>query len=401
MKTSIVRTIKNKIRPYFYIPCSIVGRIKSGKLENKVMFTTTQGSYTCNPKAICEELIASGSNLKLVWAVFNRNVETKELRNQYPKQVKVVKKGSLQFYKEYYTSKFIVDNEHNFGRRWFCKKRKGQIIIQTWHGSLGLKRIAVDNSKAAHKIIKKNIDYQKHVDYVISNSDFETNTVFRTSYWPTNEIKEFGHPRNDILFLDSKDKKIVNLNNEIRKKFNIPKNNKIFLYAPTFREQNLLSIQEEIDYDKLKDVLSKKFGGKWSVIVRFHERERAAHPNYCKEHNVIDGTLYPDMQELLAVVDIGLTDYSSWICDFVLTGRPGFIYGKDINSYETGERGFYYKLTETPFPISTNINQLFKNIENFDLDKYKKKTKKFLKLRGCVEDGNASKKVVELINNKL
>lgn len=395
----IIKKIKKIIRPYVYASISMLAKITSGKLEEKVIFTTTQGSYTCNPKAICEELIESNSKYKLVWAVFKRNIETEELRKQYPKEVKIVKKGSYQFYKEFYTSKFIIDNEHNFGRRWHCFKRKGQIIIQTWHGSLGLKRIAVDNSKQAHKIIKKNLRYQNKVDYVISNSDFETN-VYRTSYWQNNEIKEFGHPRNDILFLDKKDKKIVKLNDKIRKVFNIPKNNKIFLYAPTFREQNLLSIQEDIDYDKIKETLSKKFGGNWSIIVRFHERERKAHPNYCEENNVIDGTLYPDMQELLSIVDIGVTDYSSWICDFVLTGRPGFIYGKDINSYKTGERGFYYPLSETPFPVAKTVNQLIKNIENFDLEKYKNKTEKFLQLRGCIEDGNATKRVVELINKK-
>ncbi len=401
MLRKILKKIKKRIRPLFYSSKSLLVKLVTRKIENKVILTTTQGSYTCNPKAICEELLHSNVDCKIVWAVFARNIETEELRNQYPKEVKVVKKGSFEFYKEFYSSKIIIDNEHNFGRRWFCFKRKDQFLIQTWHGSLGLKRIAVDNSKTAHKIIQKNLKYQKMVDVCISNSDFETNTVYRSSYWPNNKILEYGHARNDIFFLKENDKAIINLNKKIRNLYNIDKDSKIFLYAPTFRESNKLSIQEEIDYKKLKKVLIEKFGGKWTIVVRFHERERSSHIGYCEENGVIDATRYPDMQELLVVSDIGVTDYSSWICDFSLTRRPGFIYAPDLDEYNTLERGFYYPLEKTPFPIAKSVDELIKNIKNFDYDLYQKNCDKYFEFLGCIENGKASKRIVDLIKKEL
>lgn len=395
------KKMKNRLRELFYLSKSIFCLITTKKMENKIILTTTQGSYTCNPKAICEELLNSNIDCKIVWAVFKRNVLTEELKNQYPKRIKIVKKGSIEFYKDFYSSKIIVDNEHNFGRRWFCFKQKNQFLIQTWHGSLGLKRIAIDNSKSAHKIIKKNLRYQRLVDVCISNSDFETNSVFRTSYWKNNKILEFGHARNDIFFLNEDDKRIADLNKKIRKLYNIKKDEKIFLYAPTFRESDKLSIQEDINYDEIKNALSEKFGGKWVVIVRFHEKERNKHPEYCTEKNVIDATFYPDMQELLVVSDIGLTDYSSWICDFVLTRRPAFIYAPDLDEYDSSERGFYYPLSKTPFPISKNVDELINNIKNFEAKKYKKDCEEYFKYLGCIEDGNASKRIVQLIKEHL
>lgn len=102
------------------------------------------------------------------------------------------------------------------------------------------------------------------------------------------------------------------------------------------------------------------------------------------------------MQELLAIADVGITDYSSWCCDYVLTGRPCFIYARDLESYNT-ERGLYYPLEETPFPIATNNEELEKNILDFNETNYLADRDCFLRARGCWEDGNAAEKVVEKI----
>ena len=96
------------------------------------------------------------------------------------------------------------------------------------------------------------------------------------------------------------------------------------------------------------------------------------------------------------IADVGITDYSSWICDYILTGRPSFIYASDLESYEE-ERGFYYPLEETPCPIAKNNEELIQCIEKFDERLYEKKLKNFLSRRGCLEFGNASVKTVEKI----
>ena len=65
------------------------------------------------------------------------------------------------------------------------------------------------------------------------------------------------------------------------------------------------------------------------------------------------------------ISDIGMTDYSSWAYDFVLTRRPLFIYASDLDEYNN-ERGLYYPLESTPFPVAENNEMLLNNVRQFD-----------------------------------
>ena len=111
---------------------------------------------------------------------------------------------------------------------------------------------------------------------------------------------------------------------------------------------------------------------------------------------VIDTSFYPDIQELLVASDGAITDYSSCIFDFMLSKKPAFVFATDIKDYNT-DRGFYYPLKSTPFPVATNNKELEQNILNFDNEKYQKEVALFLKDKGCIEDGHASERIVDLI----
>ena len=136
------------------------------------------------------------------------------------------------------------------------------------------------------------------------------------------------------------------------------------------------------------------------ILLRFHPTVRKFANANVNTGNLINVTNYPDIQELMMISDIAITDYSSWIYDFVLSKKPGFIYASDIELYND-ERGFYYPLERTPFPIATNNEELIKNILNFDNNEYLDKVEKFLKEKGCIEDGKAAYRVVEKIKEIL
>ena len=359
--------------------------LKNAKIDpKKVIFITFQGKYTCNPKAIAEEFIRRNSDYKLVWVV--RKEDLKE-RDKFPSELKLVVRESLEFYKELASSKFIIENANDTVYMKY-NKRPGQVIIQTWHGSLGFKRL--DKVKNETWVAKAD-ELGNETDFIVSNSEFE-NMVYRTSYWENTEILEYGHARNDMLLNKTKYNK---MNKKVREYYNIDKNTKILLYAPTFRD-DFSADTYNLDYAKLLDALKEKFGGNWVIMVRFHFKLRNVDFSDDLTDNIINATDYYDMQELLCAADIGITDYSSWLCDFVLTEKPGFIYCNDMDKY-VDERGFYYPLSETPFPVSKTNDELEKNILNFDIKKYEKQRQSFLKKRGCYEKGNASKRIVDKI----
>lgn len=356
--------------------------------DNKIMFITFQGDYNCNPKAIANELIKQNLPYELIWVVRKENLKNKE---NYPKELKLVVRGSLKFYIEAAASKIIIDNANNFEYLKMHKK-EGQFLLQPWHGSMGFKRLdpaSVQNEKW----VKKALMLDDVTDYCIVNSAFEID-VFKNSYWPTTPMLKYGHPRNDILF--NKNNEFEIYSKKIRKMYNIADDIKICLYAPTHRDNSTLETYN-IDFSKLEKALTERFGGKWCIFLRLHFKLRNVTIPSKYLQKVINVTDYPDMQELLCACDVGITDYSSWMCDYILTRRPGFLFTLDIDKY-IDERGFYYPLETSPFPVAKTNDELYEKIIKFDDKKYQKEINKFLKEKDCYEDGNASKRVVKKIN---
>lgn len=362
--------------------------------KDKIVFCNYQGSsYGCNPKYITEEIIAQNLPFDIVWLVkpdFNKP-------ENFPKQVRLVnyydKKAS---FKELATAKFWVDNTRKiyFVKKGLRKKR-GQFYINTWHGSLGIKKLDADVA------LYNDDDYWKNMalkdaamtDIMISNSDFETE-IYRRGLWYKNKIEEFGHPRNDIFF---KDRELIK--NKVYSFFDIPKEVKIALYTPSFRDD--LRIEPyQLDYAMIRKILEKKTGEKWLILSKFHPKILYKLKRLINSIDQKDVSIYPDIQELLVSADILISDYSSCMFDYMYTKRPCFVYATDIERYNT-ERGFYFSLESTPFLIARDNLELANNIENFDINEYNLKVESFLAERKIFDDGNASKRTVELIKQNM
>lgn len=358
-----------------------------GIVNNKIVFSNYMGeSYGGNSKYITEEILNRKLPFELVWLL----KDTKN--NNVPKGVKPVKYGSLKAFFELATAKIWIDNYHKIDYiKKGLDKNSQQIYIQTWHGSLGIKKIekSVFNLTSDSMWEKYAIENSKMTNFWISNSLFETN-VYKNSFWDVKNIKEFGHPQNDIFF-----KTHEGLKDNICRTYNISTDKKILLYAPTFRD-SLSFDPYDINFEILEDALKRKFDGNWCIMVRFHNRLRKRMKNSYQNNRIINVSNYHDMQELLYVADILISDYSSCMFDFMLTKKPVFIFAVDIEKYSE-ERGFYYPLETTPFSIARNNKELITNVNNFDIVKYKSEVEQFLKDKGCMEDGQASKRVVDLI----
>ena len=396
----ILFILRNLLCLIFYLPdwgIKTLARKRLAKktpVENKVLFLTFQGGYTCNPRAIADEMIRQNVDAKLVW-----DVKTKIPACDYPMQLRMVKHDTVEFYKELASAKVIIENT-NIMERIGAYKNKDQYLIQTWHGSMGIKRLDGDvvMGRAWKRLSKK---CQKYVDYLLSNSDFETE-VFQTAYWPGVEILNTGHARNDIFFWEDEER-IAKNRRKVYKELNIEEDRKIFLFAPTHRDgEDDDNVFKGLDYKAIKKALEARFGGKWQIVLRLHNRLKGQSSKWLKNlpYYVTDATKYADMQEILAVTEVGVTDYSSWIFDYVLTKKPGFIVERGLEDFQN-TRGFYYPIETTPFPIAKDYKELCKRIREFDEEKYQKDITTFLEARGCFEDGHASERIVEKIKELL
>lgn len=356
--------------------------------KRTILFVTFRNTYDCNPRAICQEIIDQKLPYRLVQVI------RKGQENLFPKNVTLVKRDSYEFYKEAAKAKILIDNAINLGTMHY-KKKKDQILIETWHGAIGIKKFYTPGNK---KWIKKARKESKYTDYCISNSRFETD-LYKDTLWQKSEVLEYGHPRNDILFnITNKEKEA--LLDKLYKEYDVPKGKKLCLYAPTFRDDKDAS-PYRIAYDKLIASLKARFGGDWIILTRFHQRVKQTFMSWGFPDNVYNVSDFPDIQDLMTVIDCGITDYSSWICEYLLTGKPGFLFATDAKKYIEHERELVYPLDSTPFPLAQNQNELFENIEKFDNDKFLEDKDAFLKKYGCVDDGNASKRTVEKIKELM
>lgn len=356
---------------------------------NKIFFHTQEDKYTCNPKYICEEFRRRGIDVDMVWRI------RKNQREGIPLDCRVVNGGSVEFYKELFTSKYIISNSVLYVKKGF-NLRRDQVVFQTWHGSLGFKNFGKKDYKGGWHWVKGAIATGRMTDYCVTNSSFVSESL-RNTYWPHTPMLEYGHPRNDIMF-DSYAEKRKEVKRKFLKEQGLPADTHFIMYGPTFRDSKNFDVYD-IDIDGVLDACRKRFGGEWKFLLRYH----SALWNVCKDRNqinnkdVIDVTDFEDMQELMTIADIGITDYSSWLCDFMLQRRPGFIFAVDLEHYDGQERGLNYPMSTTPFPIARNNREMVNNILHFNEDDYLKKLEAFLDDKGCIEDGHASERVVDKI----
>ena len=364
---------------------------RSGREEpldfQKVMFFTFQGDYTCNPKYISREIIRRGLPWKQVWVTLT---DPETVRDHFPEGVKLVRFDSKEYYAELGTSGMLVDNAFNFPKG-VIKKRKRQTYWETMHGSLGLKRIGPEDIHN-EKRNQRGRRCGALTNYALSNSSFET-MVYETTFWPRHKIVETGHARNDIFYIGPEEQERIK--RKVCEWFGVGEGVRLAMYAPTFRNRDEQSDYEPLDFERLHRALTERFGGEWILLNRNHQATKEEHPAELPPY-VLRAEAYPDIQELMIAIDVGITDYSSWICDYVLTNKPGLLYVPDLSTYDQA-RGFYYPLEETPFPICETNDALADAVARYDEAAYRQAVDAFLKARGCVDDGHASERIVDMM----
>lgn len=373
--------------------------------DRTILFSTFNGkSYSDSPKAIYLYLL-NNENYKdynFIWT-FKEPEEHKFLEAN--ERTKIVRQGTKEYEKSLAKSKYwifnyrVADHQH---------PKKNQVYVQCWHGT-PLKRLGYDLENSDNVLnTKSEIRFKYRTDakkfkYILSPSKFATEKFI--SAWNLKEFNkencviEEGYPRNDFLHNYTE----TDIKN-IKQKLEIDSiNKKIILYAPTWRDNQHQSgigytYKTEVDFDKLQ----KKLGQDYIILFRAHYLV-ANEFNFEKYKGFIyDASKVDDINELYVISDILITDYSSVFFDYANLKRPIVFYMYDLEDYKDDIRGFYIDLKELPGNITKTEEELVDEINKVQNDfKYDKKYERFNKKYNYLDDGEASKRVVEkIINNE-
>ena len=366
-------------------------KVKPGRV---VCWAYNYKQYGCNPRYLTEYLLEHYPDMEIVW-VFRKGVDTSAV----DKRIKCVRFRTWEYLKMVNSAEFLVTNSRTDPWHIYWHKRPEQKYLMLWHGGAALKRVERDvEDRLGFSYVQKAKRDSKVCDLMISGCRANTELIKR-SFWYSGEILEKGIPRNDIFFN-------TKLHNTIRQqviaKYNLPKDGRIVLYAPTFRRSGTLE-PYRIDWSEMIPRLERMFGGaKVTLLLRLHPNliGKADTSSLINHPSVIDMTRYHDMQELLCVSDMLITDYSSSMFDYAMLRRPCVLYATDVAQYD---RGYYYDFRELPFPLAEDSEQLAALIEGFDEAKYQEKLRMFLDERlGLVERGVAAKELARwMVNNRI
>lgn len=367
--------------------------------KKKIVMWTFEGGggYGCSPKYVAEEILKRNrkgiTNYKIIWLI-------KDTDKEFPDEIKKVKDTLWNRAYHLSTAGTWVSNTRTF---YGTKKRTGQHYIQTWHATLCLKPIGKYRGKRLPKMAYLVSRYDSQlIDYVLSGSDWCSH-MYRKGLIYNGKILKTGTPRCDVLLCQKEEKRKL-----IREEYRLSKDSKILVYAPTFRggsqnkDRSVKTEEATVDFERLIAALEQRFGGTWYVFLRLHPQlavrmEKLETGQESKR--LIDVSQRPDINEIIAGSDGFLTDYSSAIFEAAMAGQPGFIYTDDLEEYITDRGDLMFDMDKLPFPVALDNDGLLKNITEFDEEKYRKKTEMFMKKAGVFEDGRASERVADLIEN--
>lgn len=352
-----------------------------------VVFESGSGrQYAGNPRAIYEELVRRGTDLRTVWSTTSTfrplDLATRKVTPRTPR-----------YYWELGRARYWVSDQ-NLGVE--VRPSRRTFYLQSWHGT-PLKRMqhdALSQEGRRPGYLERMALQTGYWSALLSPSRYATE-CFRSAFRFTGEVLELGYPRNDVLAGPD----LAQRRAATRSRLGVPSDARVVLFAPTFRDNarqgGRYAFAPGLDFRALADQLPDDV----VFLVRAHQvAGRSAQVPLEVRHRIVDVTLYEDSQDLLAAADALITDYSSTMFDFALTRRPMLFFCPDLEQYGTEVRGFYFDFeAEAPGPILRTQEQLVAALHELDglTERYRDRIETFVTRFGPLEDGRAAARVVD------
>ena len=233
-------------------------------------------------------------------------------------------------------------------------------FINLWHG-IPLKRFGLATQGVDAANLEATEGHHQDSRAVVTSSKIDSLAMAAAFYpltyqhmWPT------GLPRNDFILRDEVllPRDLTDQEQRLRQEV---AGRRLLLFLPTFKD------------------------GQADSYYAFSDSEIAWLRAWCQQHEAVIGVRehmadrahiysqllaplgpinlsarrFPDIEMLYRVADGLVTDYSSCLVDFLLTGRPVISFAYDYERYANEERGLFYDLEQVlPGPVCRDFDQL-------------------------------------------
>ena len=211
--------------------------------------------------------------------------------------------------------------------------RRETTVVQVWHAAGALKRFGMD---ARRRPAEPELTFlHRYYDFVVTSGEAAREPWAAALRTPVDRVLPLGTPRTDLFFdadgLAAARSRALAAHPELVGR-------RVILYAPTFRGRGAAKRGDDrLDAERLRASLPATD----ALVLK-------THPNLDPRGFPVAGydvvaSPTEDMNDLLALADVLLTDYSSSIFEFALLRRPIVILAGDLEAYER-DPGLYLDL---------------------------------------------------------
>jgi CDP-glycerol glycerophosphotransferase len=343
----------------------------------KAVFASFEKSYSDSPRAIDEELVRRGAPIRRQWLLPEGALG--------PDGVERIIPGTEEARRALSEADYIVSNTYLLQR---FEKKPGAVYLQTWHGTT-LKRIGhdIDIPRFILEYEVTSEDDVRRWDYLVSPNEF-SNPILRQVY-PGVPLLTTGYPRTDQLVSP----RAPEIRDRVRQRLGLRPEQRAVLYAPTFRDHDI-TLRFPLQPSVLRDALDADT----VLLARSHAMTPGDDSGGGWE-GWLDVTSYPDMADLHLAADVLITDYSSSMFDFAVTGKPLLFYTYDLEHYRA-HRGFCFDFEhESPGPLLRTAEQVIEALRSLEdvRTQYAPRYEAFRRRFCHWDDGHASERVVDAV----
>lgn len=268
----------------------------------------------------------------------------------------------------------------------FCHVKDEVRVIQLWHGTGTIKKFGQDVNEGRLKELERRAN-QKITELIV-NSD-ETKKLYAGCFGISEDkVRVLGLPRTDVFFHKGVQERRLE---DFYKQYPELRDKKIILYAPTFRDDELVHPSISFSIDDLMEKMDEDV----CLALRLHPFVAYSIPYQGKyKDRVYDFSLYNKLNTLLFATDCLVTDYSSIIFEYVALNRPMIFYAYDLDEFKKDGRGFYNEYEAyVPGPVVQTEKELIEALKKESIDQ--EKIIEFRERAYAYTDGRATKRLID------
>ena len=233
-------------------------------------------------------------------------------------------------------SKYILVDDYE-PLVYVLRLRSGQKLVQVWHAMGAFKRFGYGRDSAE----KNSITHKNYTDAIVSSPEIVP--IYAQAFGiGESRVKPVGTPRTDCFFDEAY---VACVKNRLYEKEPRLKGKRICLFAPTFRGENVHNAYYPSEFFSAAKFISA-LPNEWVLIIKMHPfiKEKVCGAPEWKDR-VFDFSDEREINDILFITDVLVTDYSSVIFENAVIGNPAVLYAPDLKEYDGG-RGFYYDYSD-------------------------------------------------------